>query len=104
MKKGLLIVSILLFLAGGVAVAFALERFSAAADNQASAEKLMKQFDNEKDMAKLEDVSRYVKDFAEAAADARQMGWIGAGGGVVLWLGSVILFLKIRRPRTAAPG
>jgi len=104
MRKGLLIVSILLFLAGGVAVAFAFERFSVAADRQQAADQTMKRIESEKDMARMEELSEYVKMDAEAAADARQMGWMGVGGGVVLLLGSVILFLKSRRPRTAAPG
>jgi hypothetical protein len=104
MKKGLLIVSILLFLAGGVAVAFALERFSVAADRQQAADNLMKRIENETDMAKIEDLSEWLKLDAEAAADARQMGWMGAGGGVLLLLGSVVLFLKSRRPRSAVPG
>lgn len=104
MRKGLLIVSILLFLAGGVAVAFAFERFSVAADRQQAADQSMKRIESETDMARMEELSEYVKMDAEAAADARQMGMLGGGGGAVLLVGSLVLFLKSRRPRTAAPG
>ena len=104
MRKGLLIVSILLFLAGGVALAFAFNSFSVAAANQQSADKFMKQIEGETDMARMEGLSDNMKEFAIAAGDARRMGWLGVGGGVVLLLGSVVLFLKSRRPPTAAPG
>jgi hypothetical protein len=104
MKKGLLIVAILLFLAGGVALAFAYERFSVAADRQQAVDHTMKRIESETDKARMEELSEYLEMDAIAASDARQMGWLGLGGGVVLLLGSVILFLKSRRPRTAAPG
>ena len=104
MRKGLLIVSILLFLAGGVALAFAFERFSVAADRQQAADHTMKRIESETDKARMEDLSDYLEMDAIAAGDARRMGWLGVGGGVVLLLGSVVLFLKSRRPRTAAPG
>ena len=104
MKKGLLIVSILLFLAGGVAVAFAFERFSVAASRQEAMDNTMRRIENEKDMAEMENLSEYLEMDAIAAGDARRLGWMGAGGGFVLLLGSAILFLKSRRPRTAVPG
>ena len=104
MRKGLLIVSILLFLAGGVALTFAFNSFFVAAANQQSADKFMKQSEGETDMARMQQDSDAIKEFAIEASDARQMGWLGVGGGVVLLLGSVVLFLKSRRPPTAAPG
>jgi hypothetical protein len=104
MKKGLLIVAILLFLAGGVALAFAYERFSVAADRQQAVDHTMKRIESETDKARMEELSEYLEMDAIAAGDARRMGWLGLGAGGVLMLGSVILFLKSRRPRTAAPG
>ena len=104
MRKGLLIVSILLFLASGVSLVFAFNYFSMAANSQQSADEMMKHTEGETDMAKLKGWSEAREEFAIEASDARQMGWLGVGGGAVLLVGSVVLFLKSRRPRTAAPG
>lgn len=104
MRKGLLIVSILLFLASGVSLFFAYFHFNNAANSQQSADEMMKQSEGETDMARMQQWSDAIKEFAIEASDARQMGWLAVGGGVVLLVGSVVLFLKSRRPRTAAPG
>lgn len=102
MKKGLLILSILLFAASGVAFVYAFDRYSAAAGYQKKAEETLEKMKNTQDMAKLESLKDEMDIFwLPPLAEAKQSGMIGLGGGAVLLAGSVILFIKSRRPKTA---
>ena len=118
MRKGLLAVSILLFLTSGVAIAFAVDRFSSAAEAQRGADRAMKavdalhrQYEAEKArkpkafekeiMAKMESEGHWIKLDGKRASDARQLGLLGLGGGVIGLIASVILFLRSRRPGTS---
>ena len=101
MKKGLLLIGILLFIAGGVAVAYGLDRISSAGQWHRSMDKVMAKVHQEKDMAKMEAVSEDLKMFAEYAAKAKQSAWMGFGGGAVLLVAGIILMIKSRSPRSA---
>lgn len=103
MKKGLLILSILVFAASGVAFVYTFDRYSAAAGYQKKAEETLEKMKNTQDMAKLESLKEEMDIFwLPPLAEAKQSGMIGLGSGVVLLLGSVILFLKSRRSKTSA--
>lgn len=102
MKKGLLLLSILLFLASGVAFVYAFDNYTAAAGYQKKAEETLEKMKNTQDMAKLESLKDEMDIFwLPPMAKAKQAGMIGLGGGVVLLVGSIVLFMKSRRPRTA---
>ena len=101
MKKGLLVVAILLFVGSGVAFAFALDRFQVASERLKAAESSIKKMGEAKDMNTAESEGDWVKMDAEAAGDARRLGMMGGGGGAVLLIASIILFVKSRGPKTA---
>jgi len=75
MKKGLLAVSILLFLASSMAFAFAYDRFSSA--------------------------GQWIELEGRRAGDARELGFLGLGGGIAGLIASIFVFLRSRRPRQA---
>ena len=103
MKKGPLILAILLFLASGVAFVYAFDNYSAAAGYQKKAEETLEKMKNTQDMAQLEKLKDDMDIFwLPPLAKAKQAGMMGLGGGVVLLVGSIILFIKSRRPKTAA--
>ena len=101
MKKSLLLVSILLFLAGGVCVAYALDRFSSAADYRRMADRSMAQMNSTNDMQALEGIKFQMDLDLDMLGKAKQAGMMGLGGAAVLLIGSVVLFLKSRKPRPA---
>ena len=103
MKKGSLILAILLFLASGVAFVYAFDNYSAAAGYQKKAEETMAKMKETQDMAKLEQLKDDMEIYwLPPMADAKQAGMIGLGGGVLLLAASIFLFIKSRRPKTAA--
>jgi len=97
MKKSLLAVSILLLLAGGVAIAYGLDRFSSAAEARAQIDRSMAKIDAAKSMEEAAGESDWVKLDAERMGKAKQSGMIGLGGGVALMIASVVTFLKARK-------
>ncbi|HEX5036123.1 MAG TPA: hypothetical protein VFX30_03090 [bacterium] len=101
MKKGLLMVAVLVFLGGGVALAFAYDRFSSAADYKATIERSMQKISAATDVAAAESESDMMKMDIEMMGNAKRNGMIGLSGGAVLIVASVILFLKSRRPAEA---
>jgi hypothetical protein len=118
MKKGLLVVSILLFLASSVAIAFAVDRFSSAAEAQRGADRAMKAVDAlhkqyeaqkatkpkafEKEiMEKMQSEGHWIELEGKRASDARRLGLLGLGGGVVGLIASVFVFLRSRRRNPA---
>lgn len=98
MKKGLLLVAVLVFLGAGVALAFAYDRFSSAADYKAIIERSMQKISATQDMAVAESESDMMKMDIEMMGKAKQNGMIGLAGGAILIVASVILFMKSRRP------
>ena len=102
MKKGPLILAILLFLASGVAFVYAFDNYSAAAGYQKKAEETLEKMKGTQDMAALQKLKDDMDIFwLPPLAKAKQSGMMGLGGGAVLLVGSIILFLKSRRPKTA---
>jgi hypothetical protein len=101
MKKGLLLLAIVLFLAGGVCVAYALDRFSSAADYKRMVDRSMEEMKGVNDMKALEDIKFRMDLDLDMLGNAKQSGMMGLGGAAVLLIGSVVLFLKSRRPRAA---
>lgn len=118
MRKGLLAISILLFLAGGVAFAFAYDRLSSAAEAQYGADRAMKaietlrrQYEAEKAkkpksfekeiMAKMESQGQWIEIESKRASDAQELGFLGLAGGIAGLIASGIVFLRSRRPRQA---
>ncbi|HSA59340.1 MAG TPA: hypothetical protein VLJ37_06605 [bacterium] len=101
MKKGLLLLAIVLFLGGGVCVAYALDRFSSAADYRRMVDRSMASMQDTNDMKALEDIKFRMDLDLDMLSNAKQSGMMGAGGAIVLLAGSVVLFLKSRRPKTA---
>ena len=103
MKKAPLILAILLFLASGVAFVYAFDNYSAAAGYQKKAEETLVKMKNTQDMSELEKLKDEMDIFwLPPLAQAKKSGMMGLGGGVVLLVGSIILFLKSRRPKSAA--
>jgi hypothetical protein len=97
-KRGLLILSILLFLASGVAFVFAFDNYTAAAGYQKKTEETLEKMKNTQDMAKLQSLKDDMDIFwLPPMAKAKQAGMMGLGGGVVLLVGSIILFVKSRQ-------
>lgn len=102
MKKGLLILSVLLFLASGVALVYAFDRYSAAAGYEKKAEETLEKMKHTQDMAQLEKLKDEMDIFwLPPLAEAKEAGMMGLGGGILLLVGSVVLFIKSRRPRTS---
>ncbi len=98
----LLILSILLFLASGVAFVYAFDSYSAAAGYQKKAEETLEKMKNTQDMTKLQSLKDEMDIYwLPPLAEAKQAGMMGLGGGVILLVGSIILFIKSRRPRPA---
>ena len=103
MRKVPLILAILLFLASGVAFVYASDRYTAAAGYEKRAEETLAKMKNTQDMAELEKLKDEMDIFwLPPLAEAKQGGMMGLGGGVVLLVGSILLFIKSRRPKTAA--
>ena len=103
MKKVPLILAILLFLASGVAFVYASDNFTAAAGYQKKADETLAKMKNTQDMAELEKLKDEMDIYwLPPLREAKQAGMMGLGGGVVLLAGSIILFIKSRRPKTAA--
>jgi hypothetical protein len=102
MKKGPLLLAIVLFLGGGVCVAYALDRFSSAAQYQSLVDRTMEEMKGINDMKALEDLKFRMDLDLDMLGNAKQAGMMGLGGAAVLLIGSVILFLKSRRPKAAA--
>jgi len=102
-KKGRLILGILLFLMSGVAFVYAFDKFTAAAGYQAKAEETLAKMKNTQDMAQLEKLKDEMDIFwLPPLAENKQAGMMGLGGGVVLLIGSIILLVTSRRPKMAA--
>lgn len=98
MKKGLLIISILLFLGSGVGFAYAFDRFSSASEMKRTVDRSMEKISAARDMAEAESESDMMKMDLEMLGRAKQNGMMGLGGGAVLLIASVVLFMKSRRP------
>jgi hypothetical protein len=102
-KKGPLILAILLLLGSGVALVYAYDNFAAAAGYQKKAEETLEKMNKTQDMAQLEKLKDDMDIFwLPPLAKAKNAGMMGLGGGVVLLVGSIVLFIKSRRPKTAA--
>ncbi|HKY62411.1 MAG TPA: hypothetical protein VJR29_03250 [bacterium] len=100
MRKIPLVLAILLLLGSGVAFVFAFDRYSAAAGYQKKAEETLAKMEQTQDMAKLEELKDEMDIFwLPPLAKAKNDGAMGLGGAVLLLAGSVVLFIKSRRPK-----
>jgi hypothetical protein len=97
MKKGPLIVSILLFLAAGVGFAYAFDRFSSASELNKVVDRSMAKINAATNMADAESESDMMKMDLEMLSNAKQHGMMGLAGGAVLLVGSVVCFFKAKK-------
>jgi hypothetical protein len=101
MKKVQIIGSILLFLAAGVAIAYGADRARSVAMSQEMAREALVEIQHAQDMAKVEGQMGWMDAELANAAEAKEEAKRAFGGAAVLLLGSVVLFFRGRRPRTA---
>ena len=102
MKKGLMLVAILLFIGSGFAMVYAYDRYASASSYKMLAEKEMSEIKATQDMARIETLSTYLKQDLVGAGKATQMAEIGFGAGAVLLIASVICFFKAKKPKVKA--
>ena len=102
MKIVPLILAILLLLGSGVAFVYAYDNYTAAAGYQKKAEETLEKMKGIQDMAVLEKLKDEMDIYwMPPMREHKQAGMMGLGGGVVLLAGSILLFVKSRRPKTA---
>ena len=102
MKTVPLILAILLLAASGYGFLRAYENNKAAAGYQKLAEENLVKMKNTQDMAALEKLKNANEEyFLPPMAEHKQESMMYLGGGAVLLVGSILAFVKSRRPKTA---